>query len=127
MLFRKQNAGMRGTKNMNPVIFLPLVIAVILSLSACTAAKGGIVILENPNGTGFTMDFKEWSADNKCGLALRRGDVLRIETARESGEISLTVSGKTGSEACRLAEIAPQDDHPHMGRVRRVQFPAHLH
>lgn len=98
MLFRKQNAGMRCVQNMNPVIILPLVIAIIIALTACTATKGSIVILENPNGTGFTMDFKEWSTKNKCELSLNRGDVLQIEVVRESGEITLTISGKNGSE-----------------------------
>ncbi len=83
---------------MKTIIFLPLVIAIIVAISACTATEGSIVILENPNGTGFTMDFKEWSAKNKCELTLNRGDVLQIEIVRENGEIALAVSGKQGSE-----------------------------
>lgn len=98
MPFRKRTAGVRCIRKMNPIIFLPLVIAIIIAISSCTATKGSIVILENPNGTGFTMDFKEWSAKNKCELSLNRDDVLQIEVARESGEITLTVSGKNGSE-----------------------------
>jgi hypothetical protein len=82
----------------HPIVFLPLFIAVIIAISACTASKGSVVILEEPNGTGFTMDFKAWSADNKCELSLRRGDVLQFEIARESGEIALSVSGKNGGE-----------------------------
>ena len=83
---------------MYPIIFLPLVIAIIIAISACSAPKGSIVILENPNGTGFTMDFKEWSSKSKCELSLNKGDVLQIEVFREDGEIALTVSGKNGSE-----------------------------
>jgi hypothetical protein len=98
MLFRKQNAEVRCIKNLNPVIFLPLVIAIIIALTACAPTKGGIVILENPNGTGFTMEFKEYSARNKCELSLNRDDEIQIEITRESGEIALTVSGKNGSE-----------------------------
>jgi hypothetical protein len=56
------------------------------------------VILENPNGTGFTMDFKEWSSKNKCELSLNKGNVLQIEVDREDGEIALLISGKNGSE-----------------------------
>jgi hypothetical protein len=101
MLSGKQNAGLRRFKNMqpiHPIVFLPLFIAVIIAISACTAAKGSILILEDPNGTGFTMDFKAWSANNKCALSLRKGDVLQFEIARESGEITLSVSGRNGSE-----------------------------
>lgn len=86
-------------RKMKLVIFAGvLLITAMLVLSSCAATKGSIVILENPNGTGFTMDFKEWSAKNKCELSLNRDDVLQIEVARESGEIALMVSGKNGSE-----------------------------
>jgi hypothetical protein len=98
MLFRKQIAKTRWTHNINLIIFLPLMIAIIVAISACTATKGGIVILEDLNGTGFTMDFQEWSANNKCELSLNKGDVLQIGVAREEGKIALTVSGKKGSE-----------------------------
>ena len=83
---------------MHPIVFLPLFIAIIISISACSATNGSIVILENPNGTGFTMDFKKWSSTNKCELSLNKGDVLQIEVVREDGKIALTVSGKNGSE-----------------------------
>ena len=83
---------------MHPIVFLPLFIAIIISISACSAAKGCIVILEKPNGTGFTMDFKEWSSKNKCELSLNKGDVLQIEVVHEGGRIALTVSGEKGSE-----------------------------
>lgn len=86
-------------RKMKLVIFAGvLLITAMLVLSSCAATKGSIVILENPNGTGFTMDFKEWSAKNKCELSLNRDDVLQIEVARESGEIALMVSGKNGGE-----------------------------
>lgn len=98
MFFRKQNTEMRCVQSMNPVIFLPLVIAIIIAIKAFATTKGSIVILENPNGTGFMVDFKDWSAKNKCELSLYRDDVLQVEIARKSGEIALTVSGKNGSE-----------------------------
>jgi len=98
MLFGKQNAKIRRIYNMHPVIFLPLIVAIIIAISSCSAPKGSIVILENPNGTGFTMDFKEWSSKNKCELYLNKGDVLQFEVVRVDGQIALMVSGKNGSE-----------------------------
>jgi len=98
MLFGKQNGGTRGTKIMHPIVFLPLLIAILIVISGCSATKGSIVILENPKGTGFSMDFKEWSATNKCELSLNKGDTLQIEVDREAGKISLAVNGKKGSE-----------------------------
>lgn len=83
---------------MNPIIFLPLVIAIIISISAYSAPEGSIVILENANGTGFTMDFKEWSSQSKCELSLNKGDVLQFEVAHEGGKVALKVSSKNGSE-----------------------------
>lgn len=83
---------------MNPLIFLPLVLAILVALTACTASKGSIVILENPNGTGFTMDFKKFNARNKCELSLKEDDELQIEISRDDGEIALTVTGKNGSK-----------------------------
>lgn len=84
MLFRKLTTG--------------IVLAVILLLSACTAPKGSIVILENPKGTGFTMDFTQFNAKSKCDLSLDDGDVLQVEVIRDSGSIALTVSGQNGEE-----------------------------
>lgn len=83
---------------MRPSIILLLAMAIVLSTSACSATKGSILIIENPNGTGFIMEFKEWSEKNKCELALNSGDVVQFEVARENGEIALSVSGKKGSE-----------------------------
>jgi len=84
MLFRKIAAG--------------IILASLLLLSACAAPKGSIVMLENPNGTGFTMNFNQYNGKNKCELSLADGDVLQVEVARDSGKIALTVSGKNGSE-----------------------------
>jgi len=95
MFFGKQ---IMKTHIMRQVIFLFLIIAVIMAISGCTAPKGSIVILENPNGKGFTMDFKNWSSNQKCELSLNKGDMLQIEVVREDGRIDLTVSGKNGSE-----------------------------
>ncbi|HOG01581.1 MAG TPA: hypothetical protein PKW29_10795 [Clostridia bacterium] len=99
MLFRQRTAGVKYTRKMKPALILgTLLIAITAALTACAAPKGGIVILENPNGMEFTMDFKEWSAKNKCELSLEKGDELQVEIARDGGEIALAVSGKNGSE-----------------------------
>lgn len=84
---------------MNLIILLPFVITIIITVSsACTAYKGSIVILEDKEGTGFTMNFNEWNSKNKCELSLNKGDVLQIEVVSEAGEIALTVIGKNGNE-----------------------------
>lgn len=83
---------------MHPIVFLPLFIAIIIVISNCSASKGSIVVLENPNGTGFTANFKEWSSKNKCELSLKEGDVLQVEVEHEDGEIDLMITGKNGSE-----------------------------
>lgn len=80
------------------IIFLPLIIAIITSISACSAFEGSAAFVENLNGTEFTMDFKEWSSHRKFELSLEKGDVLQIEVVRENGKIGLAVSGKNGSE-----------------------------
>jgi len=92
MLPGKQNSIIRR-------IILPLVFAMIIAITACSTPKGSIVILENTNGTGFTMDFKEWSSSDKCELSLNKDDVLQVEVIREGGEIALEIRGKMGSEA----------------------------
>lgn len=98
MLFSKINVG-RGLGNMNILIFSgALSLLLIFALSACTAAKGSIVILEDGRGTGFTMDFKGFNSKNKCELSLTEGDVVQVEVEREGGEIALMLSGKKGSE-----------------------------
>ncbi len=97
MLFGNQDAKTRWIRNISSIIILPLVMAIVLSVSACNPTKGSIMIFEKPNGNGFIMDFKEWSANNKCQLSLNGGDVLQIEVNREEGEIALAVSGKKGS------------------------------
>lgn len=84
MLFRKMTAG--------------IILAAILLLSACAAPKGGIVILENPQTKGFTMEFRKYNEKDKCKLSLAEGDELLVEVTRDSGKIALAVSGRNGSE-----------------------------
>jgi hypothetical protein len=99
MLFRHQNAEIRNMKKINITIFPTLVIAIIFTLTACTITKGSILIRENMKGTGCEIEFKEWSAQNKCNLSLNKNDTLQIEVVCESGEIGLAIRGKNGSEA----------------------------
>ncbi|NLZ46876.1 MAG: hypothetical protein GX896_09325 [Clostridiales bacterium] len=97
MLFRNQYKIIRRFKN-NRVALPILILAIVLAISACTATKGSIVILEDLDGTGFTMDFREWSDKNKCELSLNKNDEIQIEVVRENGEIALALKGKNGSE-----------------------------
>ncbi len=89
------------------VIAIAVIATIAWMCSACSAPKGGIVILENGRGTGFTMDFNAWSAQNKCELSLSAGDVLQVEVARESGEIALSIAGKRGDEPYTGNDLAP--------------------
>jgi hypothetical protein len=77
-----------------------IILVVALLLSAC-ATGGRIVILEEPHGKGFAMDFTNFNANNKCTLALADGDVVQVEIVRDSGRIDLSVSGLKGSEPYR--------------------------
>lgn len=97
MLFRNQYKIIRRFKN-NRVALPILILAIVLAISACTATKGSIVILEDLDGTGFTMDFREWSDKNKCEFSLNKNDEIQIEVVRENGEIALALKGKNGSE-----------------------------
>lgn len=99
MFFGKRLTGLIGREKMHLAIFLPLVIVIIMALTACSPTKGSIVILDNPNGSGFTMEYKEWSTDNKCELELNKGDELQINSSNENGEIHLSIRGENGSEA----------------------------
>ena len=82
----------------HPIVFLPLFIAILIVISGFTATKGSIVILENPNGQEITMDFKEWSANEKCELSLNKGERVQVEVVCEAGAIALEISGKNGSK-----------------------------
>lgn len=92
---------------MHPIVFLPVFIALLIVISSCTSQKGSIVILENPDGTGFTMSFREWSLKNKCELSLEKGNVLQFDVDREKGEIALEVIGKKGSEPYTGNDVEP--------------------
>lgn len=86
------------SKKIRPIVSLLFLIVILITLSACAATRGGILILENPDGTGFTMDFNDWTSKNKCELSLSAGDILQIEVTREAGEINLTILGSTGTQ-----------------------------
>lgn len=83
---------------MHPIIFLPLFIAAIIIISNYYTQRGSIVILEKPDGSGFTINLQEWNSKNKCELFLKKGDVIQIEVTKEEGEIGLLLRGKNGSE-----------------------------
>lgn len=98
MLFRNQVGGMMHMKRINRFIILQMVVALVLAFSACSATKGSIVINEKPFGAQFDIAFNEWSGHNKCQMSLNKGDEIQVEIVRESGEVSLAIRGKTGSE-----------------------------
>ena len=87
----------RRNPRINPPTLLLLLITLVITLTACSAPKGSIVILEKPNEAEFSMEFNEWSSNNKCELALNKGDELQIEVIRENGRIALEICGKNGS------------------------------
>ena len=78
------------------IIATVVLLAGALLLTAC-ASGGRIVILDNPDGTGFP-----WTSPNSVGAAsassLTAGDVVQVEVARTGGQIGLTVTGLKGSE-----------------------------
>jgi hypothetical protein len=80
------------------LIALSLLTLVILITTSCAATKGSIVILEDPDGKGFVIDFSEWSASEECKMSLKKGDVLHFDVSRKEGEIALNLSGRNGSE-----------------------------
>lgn len=100
MLFRKQDT-VRRKQNLKEIILIIMILAMIIGVSACSPTRGSILILENVDGRGFTMDFKEWTSKDKGQIALDKGDVLQIEVAREAGVIGLVIRGKKGSEPYR--------------------------
>lgn len=91
MLFRKRDTGIRKKR---PLFLLPLLLALMISLSACRA--GYVAILDSPNGRGVVIDYKEWSEKNKCELSMSKNEVLQITVDREGGKIALNIRGKDG-------------------------------
>lgn len=75
-----------------------LALAAAIAFTACTDAKGGIVILDKPEGAGFDIELKAWSDQSKCSLPLDKEDTVRVSFTCESGEVSLGIRGKNGSE-----------------------------
>lgn len=80
------------------LLLLALALALTAALSGCRAPRGGIVILESPDGNSFTMDFTKWSDQNKCELSLDAGNKLWVEADLQSGDLGLVIRGKNGSE-----------------------------
>ncbi len=99
MFFKKQKSGLSRKQDRYSLLFLPFMITIMIVLSSCSVAKGSILILENMQGTGCEMEFKEWSSKNKSEIYLRKGDALQVVITCESGEIDLTIKGENGSKA----------------------------
>lgn len=99
MSYATQNAGIkRGGRTLPAVILVLLFLAVITAITICFAQKGSIVILENPDGSGFSMNLKEWTAEDKCDLFLKKGEVLEVEVVVEEGDVDLSILGANGAE-----------------------------
>lgn len=94
------------SRNRTAAVIFYLMLLAFLMFSAYAMSKGSILILEKRDGTGFTMDFNEWSGKSKCELSLSGGDVLQVEIAREGGKIGLTVSGEKGGEPYTGSNLA---------------------
>lgn len=77
---------------------LMLALAALLVLPACKAAGGSVTIKELPHGTGCEFEFSQWSERGKYELPSSRGEILQIEILCDDGDISLSISGKNGSE-----------------------------
>ena len=84
---------------MKRIIFILTLTVILLTLAACAAAKGSIIITENIYGTGCEIRFSEWTEQNKCELSLDKNDELQVEIVCESGDIALSICGKNGREA----------------------------
>lgn len=75
-----------------------LIVGAVLVLAACAAPDGGILILENPDGAGFSMEFSKYDGENKCELSLQKNDEVQVEITCDKGSFTFTITGKNGSE-----------------------------
>ncbi|NMB21421.1 MAG: hypothetical protein GX979_11190 [Firmicutes bacterium] len=80
------------------ILSFMIITAMILVLAACVAPKGSIVILEESQQTGFSMEFSEWSSQGTCALPLKKDDTVQIDVTKTAGTIALTMSGRGSSE-----------------------------
>ena len=85
-------------ERVNSVFVCFVVLAVVLTFTACTPTTGSVIIYEKPFGEKFDISFHEWDDQNKCEMSLNKGDTIKVEVFRKSGEISLSIRGKNGSE-----------------------------
>lgn len=83
-------------KKILSILFFAIIVIV---LTACTAAKGSILIKENITGTGCEIEFVDWSKENKCELSLNKNDEILVEVACERGSVALDIRNKLDVEA----------------------------
>lgn len=103
---------MRRAGRKNPALFwlgtaAALAISGILVIAALGGAKGSVLILERPGGSGFLIKFTEWSAKEECKLILEKEDELQIELSRGEGKLALAVCGKNGAEPYTGNDLKP--------------------
>jgi hypothetical protein len=84
---------------MNKITAILALAGILLTLTACKATKGSIIIKENLSSTGCEMEFSEWSEENTYKLELNKKDELLIDIVCDSGSVALDISGKDGAEA----------------------------
>lgn len=84
---------------MRKIVYVLIFAIIVLMFTACTAAKGSILIRENLAGTGCDIDFFKWSEQNKCEISLEKNDELSVEIACDSGCIALEIYDKNGTRA----------------------------
>lgn len=84
---------------MRKIVYVLIFAIIVLMFTACTAAKGSILIRENLAGTGCDIDFFKWSEQNKCEISLEKNDELSVEIACDSGCIALEIYDKNGAKA----------------------------
>lgn len=96
-----EESAIRSEKDMRKIAYILLSAITVILYSACTAARGSVLIRENIAGTGCGIEFVEWSGQNKCELSFDRNDELLVNIDCDGGSISLDIRSKSGAEAYR--------------------------
>lgn len=83
---------------MKRIVLTLIFMLVLLSLTACGATKGSILITENIAGTRCKVEFNRWTEHGKWEVNLNRHDELQFEVICVSGDLSLEIVSKEGNE-----------------------------
>ena len=118
MPYRKLTEGKRLRKTILELCSGLLIMLFVSALSACTAAKSSIVILEDGHGTGFTINIKEYNSKTHVRCPLTRVMFCRLKLS-ERWEISLWQVAK-GKRALWGQRFTVRHIHCHCFRNRRI-------